>query len=267
MTTLSPSALDPFFVTVEAASLTSWRIGTLLAGRSAALRIPMMLNPAVCEETVGRLDTISLNLYDERRVNPPIARFGPAINDFRQDGRLRVGYWEEAASAARAWVGLGLECDPVRICIDAFRHVWPRPVRIATQHGRDLFAGMVREINGGAHVHYDDVVREFPHGVFDTEVVAQLAFNLYLSMPKTGGETIIWRRRWHPADEEHRNGYGYSRALVSQCQSIAVKPRIGDGLLFDPRNYHAVAPGEGERRIAVAFFVALSAQGELLIWS
>jgi hypothetical protein len=42
---------------------------------------------------------------------------------------------------------------------------------------------------------------------------------------------------------------------------------VGDALIFDPRNYHAVEPGNGARRIAVAFFLTLGAQGELLIWS
>lgn len=265
--TLSPPELDPFFSTVDAASITSWRISGLLAGRSAVLRIPMMLSPAICQDVVERLDDLSLDLYDQRRVNPPIARFGPAINDFRSEGRLLDEYWEQASRAAQAWQAANLRCDPVRVSVEAFRQAWPGPVRMATNNGQELFAGMVREINGGAHVHYDDVVREFPLGAFDTEVVAQLAFNLYLSMPESGGETVVWRRRWEPADERHRNGYGYERSLVESCQSITVRPRVGDVLVFDPRNYHAVEPGNGARRIAVAFFIALGAQGELLIWS
>jgi hypothetical protein len=180
---------------------------------------------------------------------------------------LDAGYWEQAAAASRAWASADLKCDPVALSIEAFERAWPRPVRVATAQGRKVFAGTIREINGGAHVHFDDVIREFAAGLFDTDVFGQLAFNLYLSMPESGGETTIWRRRWQPADEEHRHGYGYSRDVVADCQSIVVRPKVGDVLVFDPRNYHAVEAGTGDRRITAAFFLALGAQGELLIWS
>ncbi|WP_433795617.1 2OG-Fe(II)-dependent halogenase WelO5 family protein [Actinoplanes sp. CA-252034] len=267
MSLLTSSLLDPFFVSVDAASLTSWRIGSLLSGRTAVLRIPHMIDSESCDKLVERLDDLTLDLYDEQRVYPPIARFGPAINDFRRDGRLDDGYWEHASRAARAWSEVDFEGDPVALSIQAFRQAWPGSVEVATVQGRPLFAGMIREINGGAHAHFDDVVREFPAGIFDTEVVAQLAFNLYLSMPETGGETSVWRRRWQPADERYRHRYGYDRELMANCQSIVAKPGAGDVLVFDPRNYHAVEPGDGRRRIAVAFFIALSARGDLLIWS
>src|SRR3954468_1195768 len=141
MTSLSSPALDPFFVTIEAASLTSWRIGGLLSGRTAVLRVPRLVSPETCAEIVEGLDGLTLDLYNQHRVDPPIARFGPAINDFRRDGRLDDSYWAEAADAERAWAGVNLRCDPVTLAIEAIRRAWPRPVRIATAQGRELFAG------------------------------------------------------------------------------------------------------------------------------
>ncbi|MGH8951608.1 MAG: hypothetical protein ACRDX9_09295 [Acidimicrobiia bacterium] len=144
---------------------------------------------------------------------------------------------------------------------------WGRPVQPATVAGRDLFAGTLREINAGARVHYDEVVREFPDGLFDQRVVAQLAFNLDLSVPEAGGQTCVWRRCWSPHDEVHRRGYGYNSEVIIEAQHVTVAPEVGDGVLFNPRHYHAVTAAKRGRRIAVAFFLAITGGGQLVVWS
>jgi hypothetical protein len=66
--------------------------------------------------------------------------------------------------------------------------------------GRPLFAGMIREFAGGARIHFDEVVREFP-GVFDS------------------------------------------------------------------RNYHSVTAGGEGPRVTLSFFIGVTAEGRLVIWS
>lgn len=137
----------------------------------------------------------------------------------------------------------------------------------ATIEGRAVFGGTLREINTGALIHYDDINREFPAGLFEQDVVAQLAFNVWAAAPHTGGVTTVWRHRWEPADEQHREAYGYRSETVERCQHVRLPPHVGDALLFTPANYHAVEPNPGGCRIAFAFFLGLTTTGQLIAWS
>jgi hypothetical protein len=137
----------------------------------------------------------------------------------------------------------------------------------ATIGGRAVFGGSLREINAGALVHYDEINREFPRGLFDQDVVTQLAFNVWVAVPADGGATTVWRHRWEPSDEEHRQAYGYAPVTVERCQQVSLTPRAGDALLFNPANFHAVQPNPTGRRIAFAFFLGLTTTGQLIAWS
>jgi ectoine hydroxylase-related dioxygenase (phytanoyl-CoA dioxygenase family) len=77
----------------------------------------------------------------------------------------------------------------------------------------------------------------------------------------------VWRHRWEPADERHRQAYGYRPQAVEHCQRVSLTPQLGDGLLFNPANFHAVEPNRAGRRIAFAFFLGLTTTGQLIAWS
>lgn len=198
----------------------------------------------------------------------PLPRFGPALNDYRRPagGLNASAYWRAAEAARLTWTEAGLRPDPITIALARLGTAWGTAIAPATIGGRPVFGGTLREINDGALIHFDEVVREFPDGIFDQQVIAQLAFNLWVAGPSTGGETTIWRRRWQPADDAYRDAYGYAPAVVERCQHITVLPQAGDALLFNPANLHAVAPNRG-RRIAFAFFLGLTTTGNLIAWS
>ena len=129
-------------------------------------------------------------------------------------------------------------------------------------------AGVAREPNGGFIVHYDDAIREFSGNLMDANLIAQFAFNLYLSVPRDGGETVVWSHRWRPSDEQYRlpGSYGYMENVVGDAECFALKPVVGEAVLFDPRNFHAVRPSRNARRIALGFSVGLADNGELMTW-
>lgn len=55
--------------------------------------------------------------------------------------------------------------------------------------------------------------------------------------------------------------------VVAGAQHVTHVPEQGDGVSVDPRHHHAVAPSVGGRRIAVAFFPAITGAGQLIAWS
>lgn len=256
---------DPFRVVV-ADRFTLTQLAALASGTAAAVHVPGFLPAAVCRATAATVEGLSLQAYDPSRVYPPIARFGPVINDFRRLDQLSPDYWQQVELADDAWKRAGFAPDPVQFILGELSAAWARPVHRGRHRGRELFAGIVREINSGTRIHFDDVRREFPAGILDDVIATQLAFNAYIAMPATGGETTIWRRRWRPTDEDRRAGYGYGPEVVAGAQQATVRPEPGDALLFDSRLLHAVSPCDS-RRITLSFFAGLGESGSVTVWS
>ncbi|GAA2842309.1 proline hydroxylase [Kitasatospora aburaviensis] len=263
------TALDPLFTTVNTPVFTDRHLANLAAGTLAAVRVPNFLDRAACAAALAAADRLPTADYDPARVPTPIMRFGPALNDYRgPDGRQDADrYWHDAEASRAAWQRAGMRPDPIAISLARLGNAWGAAVAPATIGGRAVFGGTLREINVGALIHYDDITREFPAGLFDQEVVAQLAFNVWVAVPETGGATTVWRHHWEPGDEQHREAYGYRPEAVEHCQQVSLKPELGDALLFNPANFHAVQANPGGRRIAFAFFLALTTTGQLIAWS
>lgn len=264
----SPGIPDPFFVAVTAPAFTRDRIADLAAGRCAAVRVPGLLPRAWCDEVLRALTEVAFDTYGHERVDPPVMRFGVGVSDHRRDGRVTDGYWRALDAGRAAWKGLRLPFDPFRECRSALGAHWHHPVEVGRRGGREMGAGVAREPNQGFQPHYDDALREFTGDLLDDTLVAQFAFNLYLSVPDHGGETVVWRRRWHPDDEGFRlpHSYGFAPGVVGDAQSFDLVPAVGEALLFDPRNYHAVRPSVGSRRISLGFSMGLTTEGKLLTW-
>ncbi|WP_149181993.1 proline hydroxylase [Streptomyces sp. TRM49041] len=261
---------DPLFTVADAPAFTGRHLARLAAGALAAVRVPAFLDPATCRAVTDALDGLPTAPYDPARVPTPVLRFGPAFNDYRlPGGELDADhYWPDADAARAEWNRAAIRPDPVAISLARLGTAWGSAVVPATVEGRAVFGGTLREINAGLLMHYDDINREFPDGVFDQDTVAQLAFNLYVSVADGGGATTVWRHRWAPGDEEHRDTYGYRRAAVEGRQSVRLPPHLGDALLFNPAHFHAVDANTGPgRRVAFAFFLGLTTSGHLVVWS
>ncbi|WP_222840725.1 2OG-Fe(II) oxygenase [Actinosynnema mirum] len=261
---------DPHFTAVTSAEFDRAGIAELAAGRRAATRVPGFASPAMCAEVLEALTEAEFESYGAERVSPRVMRFGVGVSDHRDGGGgVSGGYWEALEGGVRGWQGLSLPFDPFRFCRDGIGKHWPGEVVVGRRGGRELGAGVAREPGGGFVVHYDDASREFSGNLLDVALVAQFAFNLYLSVPESGGETVVWRHRWQPGDEEFRpaGSYGYREEVVGSAESFTLRPRAGEALLFDPRNYHAVRPSSGGRRIALGFSVGLTDEGDLHVWA
>jgi L-gamma-glutamyl-L-propargylglycine hydroxylase len=261
------SPIFTLFDTETARQLTREHILRLSAGVLGAVRIREFSAPEECARIVASLDRCDLGAYDERLIYPRITKLGPAAYDFYGLGTLPEAYWKAAAEAREARSRLLDGGDPMDLAVGKVRAAWQDEVRPATSGGRALFAGMIREITYGAKLHFDEIVREFP-GVLDETPASFLTLNWYFSMPEGGGETRVYRRRWRPADEMYRDGYGYTEEAVAGEPVATVRPETGDIVLFDSRNLHSVAEVSGAgRRVSLSFFLGITGRGPLAIWS
>ncbi|MEW2622444.1 proline hydroxylase [Streptomyces sp. NPDC048106] len=260
---------DPFFRVASVPAFTHPLLAGLAAGRYAAVRVPGLLSPERCEEILTALEHRTFDSYGKARVQPPVMRFGVGISDHMAQGGVADGYWAALEGHRRAWRDLGLSFDPFAACRQALGAHWPGGVAVGRRGGRELGDGVAREPNQGFLVHFDDASREYTEDLLDVPLIGQFAFNLYLSVPPSGGETVLWRHRWQPEDEAYRlpASYGYDEAVVRGAESLEITPRVGEALLIDPRFFHAVRPSRGARRVALGFAVGLASSGQLVTWA
>ncbi|MQS14929.1 proline hydroxylase [Streptomyces kaniharaensis] len=280
MATISPakqanvsSNQTPIYVLFDAetvdgaAALTRDHLVRLAAGTVGAVRIRNFGSPQECASVLHGLDTCPMGSYDEEIVVPRIPKLGPAAYDHYDAHGLGEAYWRDAEESEHHRSTLLDGADPLDLAVDRIRRAWGGGMTPATCRGRAMYAGMIRETTGGMKMHWDEIARELP-GALDEPVIAQLGFNWYLSMPEGGGATKIFRRRWLPGDEQWRDGYGYAEEIAEHEPSVLVRPEAGDAVLFDPRNFHAVRGNEGPgRRVAISFFMGVTASGSLVYWS
>jgi hypothetical protein len=139
-------ALDPLFTAVDCEVFTDRHLTNL-----AAVRVPDFLDTSTCRTAFAALDRLPTADYDPARVPTPIVRFGPALNDYRDEGgRLDAErYWHDADAARAAWQRAGMRPDPIAVSMARLGSAWGAAVAPATIGGRAVFGGTLREINAG----------------------------------------------------------------------------------------------------------------------
>lgn len=254
---------------IEAAGFSQELIEALAAGTIDGIRVPGALRPEVFRAATAALDHVQFSTYDRVRVFPPVARFGVSINDHRVDGLIADTYWAEVDAARREWSRLGVHPDPFEVCRRLIGDVWPFGVELGRCGDAAFSPGIIREINSGLQVHFDDANLEHTTDLFDVRLVNQFAFNLYLTVPPSGGELVIWRHRRQESDEAYLipGSYGYGEAVVAGIEPTVIRPQVGEVILFDPRNFHTVRPAKRGRRVSIGFSVGLAETGKLVVWA
>ena len=105
---------------------------------------------------------------------------------------------------------------------------------------------MIRSLKEGALLHAD-------YAPFLTEnwsiknIDSELAWNIFLEVPKTGGECIVYNRQWQLKDNQFitDESYGYSEHVIINSKESVYKPQVGDLVIFNSRNFHKVNPSKG----------------------
>ncbi|MGI9449267.1 MAG: 2OG-Fe(II) oxygenase [Geminicoccaceae bacterium] len=134
-------------------------------------------------------------------------------------------------------------------------------------NGRDYCAGVFRLAEGLA-LHSDWVPRDAV-GWPNDDVAAQIAINLHISQGHGGGELEIFRRWWEPHHEQLKlAGYGYQRSVVEGAEMVVIRPKNGDLVLFNCRNFHEVRPVSSGRRVSFGIHAGFKPDiEEIVFWS
>ena len=103
---------------------------------------------------------------------------------------------------------------------------------------------------------------------FIKNITKQLAWNIYLDMPKEGGETVVYNKPWVKEDDRFIEGssYAYDKKVVEDCKMDKIKPLSGDLVFFNSRNFHEVFSGRDGNRWTMGGHLAETKEGKIISW-
>lgn len=164
--------------------------------------------------------------------------------------------------------GIILPVDKLRLDLD---ENWPGGTKLLEIESSKFYAGMCRIFKPGSYAepHNDSIARDLlmPNSFY---IQNQLACNIYLKVPKIGGELMLWDD-W-PTNEEYKirkkvDSYGVSEDTLLE-PSIKILPEEGDLVMFNSTRIHSVKSIiKGERFTSTAFVGLNNKDNSLNIWS
>ena len=203
------------------------------------------------------------------KVQNALRRLGMGYVDVGYDSENARRYHAEALHSIRVIRDL---LYPTITPIDHFRllleEIWPAGATIEGINGKKCFVGTCRVVDPGSQMlpHSDRFARLLP--VDSLHLKGQLAMNVYLQMPRKGGDVELWLRPPTPEeDREHVASDGLDRAALEEPR-LVIRPGVGDLLLFNSELIHSVSPGVDGQRVTTSCFVGYRADDSpLTYWS
>lgn len=209
----------------------------------------------------------------DRYINASsIGRIGLAFYETENDPVRIHEYFDDAPKNIRELRG---RCTPYLSPVDLLRctldEVWPAGAKLETLYGRKMYVGLSRVVEPGVPMlaHHDIFAKDAPDSFEARSLRAQLAANVYLSMPSEGGALQIWDTEISAEEFDIMRGgsYGIDPALLGK-PAVEVKPEAGDLLLFNSNCMHAVSPSLDATRLSLSCFVGYRGSASpLSFWS
>nr|WP_249977851.1 2OG-Fe(II) oxygenase [Halomonas olivaria] len=190
---------------------------------------------------------------------PSIGRIGMAFYEAENQPPLIANYFESVFDNINE---LRKRCAPYVSPIDLLRCVldelWSAGAQLQTLYGRKMYVGLSRAVKPGVTflAHHDIFAKDAPNSFQACSLQAQMAANVYLSMPDEGGTLQIWDQQLSAEafDKMRGDSYGIDPTLLGAA-TLEVCPEAGDLILFNSRKMHAVTPGSEGVRLSLSCFV------------
>ena len=251
-------------------SIKQWHIQQLLNGDIDVVRIPQYLNRNLLETIQKQLFKTSLV---GNYVNAPlITRIGQAFFECQNNDIM----WNNYKNNSTRWIKEMRDAIyPIESPIDKLRleldEEWNAGCSLANIGTVKLFTGLVREFKKGtfAEPHCDVIKWDLLNGQH-TSIYNQLAFNIYMKIPKQGGNLLLWDM-WPNKDQyssmKKVDSYGIDYEYIRE-DPIEISPQLGELILFNSMRIHAVQKVRSDSRITWSSFIGFSGENEpLQIWS
>ncbi len=216
-------------------------------------------NPILCERFSSRLmNSENLESY---AVAEDILKIGKAIFDAADNPSELQTYYESARpnlDQTRRFFSPYI--SPIDLLRVTLQEIWPSGSNLESLHGKTMYCGLTRVFKEGsaAFPHQDMSHWDVPDSLAAWSQKTQLAGNIYLKMPSSGGELELWDYGFDTKADYIANtvpgSYGLDRNKIGP-PALKIKPEQGDLILFDARRIHAVSTIEKGCRITSSCFL------------
>jgi len=252
-----------------AETLTKTDLDDLIANKIQVLRIPNFIPKETCGSISVGLKSTG---YDDYRNAPQVGRIGMSYFETGRDPEIEDHYFQNALRNINL---LRRACAPYPCPMDTFRclvdEMWTPGCTLQTLYGRKMFVGLSRSMKPGVPLkaHHDMFARHAPDTPEAESLISQFGVNVYLDVPETGGELAMWDTEISDDEFLEKRGDDYAIPLNQLGpHDYAVKPEIGDLILFNARKLHAVLAGTGTDRLTISAFLGYRGDAEpLSVWS
>ena len=255
---------------IKSPVITKENLEAVLDNKVSFLSIEGFLDRRDCESLLRALSNGKLGGYDynfDQELTPECEHYMTTHYLFEENSHKEV-YFKEAKKSLEQYEELVKEAG-----VEAFGQLQSAlraagyEVEEATENGYRYSSAMVRNLIEGASLHPDYA----PFLAVDwaiKNIDRQLAWNIYLDMPAKGGETVVYNKPWIKEDDRFIKGssYAYDPEVIASKERAAIKPKVGDLVIFNSRNFHEVSKGEGGRRWTMGGHLATTPEGKILSW-
>ena len=238
--------------------------GRLVSGKTPLVVIRNFYDKKSCQTAVGRIKKLDQAGFQ----NGKLMHIGPFLMAHVTDKKR---YFEDAAKARTALEAVfdGIS-NPVQLIYETAASMFPgHSVSLARELQNDYSQAVIRihEKGRSVPVHKDNVGYEgTEYAVSDID--HQLSCVLHLQESESGGELVMYDRRWTKTDERFRNiDFGYSSDLVEYsrfCRAPGLE--AGDLVIINPIYYHRVTEITGDTpRITLGMFLGFYGQDRKIV--
>lgn len=221
-----------------------------------AVLVKGFIEPGLAADLAGKILSRGYAHYSNA---PSIGRIGMAFYEAEGDPSQVTTYFEQAA---KNLTDLRDRCAPLMCPIDLLRcaldETWPAGAMLETLYEKKMYVGLSRVVEPGVTflAHHDIFAKDAPDSFHARSLQAQIACNVYLSMPSDGGGLQIWENEIaaNEFDTLRQDSYGIAPECLGQPQ-LNIRPEPGDLVLFNSRLMHSVTPGRETPRLSLSCFV------------
>ena len=240
---------------------------SVLTNNIPAIIIHNFFDEKNCKEIVERIK----NYNPDNFQNDKLLHFGPFLMEHITDKKK---YFEAAKCHQKNIEELfcGIE-NPVNKIYEFIGKLAPRySVSVATEFQNNYSQAIIRIHKKGKSIpiHKDNVTYEGKEYAVSS-IEHQLSCVLHLQESESGGELIIYDKKWKKEDEKFRNiDFGYSSNLIEGNEFHRLSDfAAGDLVIINPNFYHEVTKIEGDTsRITLGMFLGFyTKESKIVAWA
>jgi hypothetical protein len=181
-------------------------------------------------------------------VDSNIIHTGAAFYDTNGNPDERKAYLDSSMDLMREELERFSFSAPVHAVFSELMTNWRNGVQFEHLGDKSMWAGSSRIFDRvGCLVHRDNLAADAPEFDRASQLICQIAVNVYVKMPDEGAEIDIWDIQ---LDEQEYNdlcipdSYGIAYEQLPP-PSLTILPKIGDLILFNSNCLHRARPSNG----------------------